>query len=145
MLLSRCELKYENKNIFLKAQQLIALPSKPMKSISWEIFFFENVKWGRNSKSIDFNFFRKLLIYKHKFCLQYFFLFLKCTVRLLFANILEPEPPPYVPPYNQKPMKDINYILDKRCTFYYCFSSYSHNKWGFMTLIERLLVYLIHQ
>ena len=82
----------------------------------------------------------------HKFCfLQYFFLFLKCTVRLLFANILEPEPPPYVPPYNQKPMKDINYILDKRCTFYYCFSSYSHNKWGFMTLIERLLVYLIHQ
>ena len=108
-------------------------------------FFLEIVKWGRNSKSIDFNFFRKLLIYKHKFCLQYFFLFLKCTVRLLFANILEPEPPPYVPPYNQKPMKDINYILDKRCTFYYCFSSYSHNKWGFMTLIERLLVYLIHQ
>ena len=103
---------------------------------------------GRNSKSIDFNFFRKLLIYliyKHIFCLQYFFLFLKRTVRLLFANILEPEPPPYVPPYNQKPMKDINYILDKRCTFYYCFSTYSHNKWGFMTLIERLLVYLIHQ
>ena len=73
------------------------------------IFLFENVNWNvkqrkilRTKEQIDFNFFRKLIIYKHLFCLQYFFLFLKRTVRLLFANILEPEPPPYVPSIQSK-------------------------------------------